>query len=72
LRFSNPATMAASDGEVVVVPLSGELDDGTPIRGEDVLVFIEPRKRAVPSHEAGLSRDRADDAAVISGLDHQE
>jgi serine protease len=69
LRFSNRATGAASDGEVVVVPLTAELDDGTPIRGEDVLVFIEPRKRAGPPHEAGLSPDLADDAAVNSGLD---
>jgi hypothetical protein len=28
-----------SDGDVVVIPLTGELVDGTPIRGEDVVLI---------------------------------
>jgi hypothetical protein len=32
-----------SNGDVVVVPLTGELVDGTPIRGEDVVLIRAPR-----------------------------
>jgi hypothetical protein len=33
-----------SDREVVVVPLTGAPEDGTPIQGEDVIVIIDPAR----------------------------
>jgi hypothetical protein len=76
LRFSNRRVVRAlgpvSNREVVVVPLTGELADGTPIRGEDVIVVVKPGGLAAPSVEAGLSPDLEDDAAAFSGLNDQE
>jgi hypothetical protein len=69
LRFSNRRVVRAlgpvSNREVVVVPLTGELEDGTPIRGEDVVVVIKPRPD--PDDD-----DDDDDAEVFSALDEQE
>jgi hypothetical protein len=49
MRFSNRRVVKAlgpvADGEVVVVPLTGELYNGTPIVGEDVVVVIDPDAR---------------------------
>lgn len=76
MRFSNREVVRAlgpvSDREVVVVPLTSELDDGTPIRGEDIIVIIEHRGRARPPDEAGLSPDLADDTADMSDLEDME
>ena len=41
-----------SDREVVVVPLTGALEDGTPIQGEDVIVVIDPRADRVALRSA--------------------
>jgi hypothetical protein len=49
-----PPPRRLSDGEVVVVPLTGELEDGTPIRGEDVIVIIDPRSRSASRAEGQL------------------
>jgi hypothetical protein len=61
MRFSNRRVVRAlgpvSDGEVVVVPLTGELEDGTPIRGEDVIVIIDPRSRTASRSEAQVVSD---------------
>jgi hypothetical protein len=63
MRFSQRRVVRAlgpvSDGEVVVVPLTGALEDGTPIRGEDVIVIIGPRSRTASRSEA----------QVVSGSD---
>jgi hypothetical protein len=44
LRFSSETVGKAigpvPNGTIVVVPLTGELEDGTPIRGEDVMVVL--------------------------------
>jgi hypothetical protein len=44
LRFSNRRVARAldPDSEIAVAPLTGELEDGTPIHGEDVIVIIDP------------------------------
>jgi hypothetical protein len=61
MRFSNRRVVRAlgsvSDREVVVVPLTGALEDGTPIRGEDVIVIIAPRSRTASRGEAQLVSD---------------
>jgi hypothetical protein len=61
LHFSNRRLVKAlgpvSNREVVVLPLTGKLEDGTPIRGEDVIVVITPRSD--------------DNAEVLSVLDDQ-
>lgn len=57
LGFDISALGPVTDREVIVVPLTGELEDGTPVRGEDVVVAIKPRRRAGPALEAGLSPD---------------
>jgi Subtilase family len=48
MRFVNRRVVRAlrplSDGQVVAVPLTGELWDGTPIRGEDVVVAVRQRR----------------------------
>jgi len=48
MRFVNRRIVRAlrpvSSGQVVVVPLTGELKDGTPIRGEDVVVIVTQRR----------------------------
>ena len=54
LRFGDRTLGSASDRKVIVVPLTGELEDGTPIHGEDVLVGVAPRGSAEPSQGAGL------------------
>ena len=76
MRFRNGRVVRAlgpvSDRDVVVVPLTGELNDGTPIRGEDVIVIIEHHGRARPADEAGLSPDLADDTANMSDLEGVE
>jgi hypothetical protein len=45
MRFSNRSLVNAlgpvSEGTVVFLPLTGRLEDGTPIRGEDVIVIID-------------------------------
>jgi hypothetical protein len=73
LRFSNRQVVRAlgrvSNREVVVVPLTGELEDGTPIRGEDVIVIIKPRPDPDDDHD---DDDDDDDAEVFSVLDEQE
>jgi hypothetical protein len=68
LRFGDRALGSASERKVVVVPLTGELEDGTPIHGEDVLVGVAPRGSAGPSQDAGLIHESAVDPAVISDL----
>jgi hypothetical protein len=68
LRFGDRALGAASERKVVVVPLTGELEDGTPIHGEDVLVGVAPRGSAGPSQDAELLYKSAVDPAVISDL----
>jgi hypothetical protein len=75
LRFSNRRVVRALgpvSNREVVVPLTGELADGTPIRGEDVILIVKPRGRAGPSLEAGLSPDLEASAAVISDLEDEE
>jgi hypothetical protein len=67
LRFGDRA-LGSADRKVVVVPLTGELEDGTPIHGEDVLVGVAPRERAEPSHDGGLIFESAVDPDVISDL----
>lgn len=68
LRFGDRALGSAFDRKVVVVPLTGELEDGTPIHGEDVLVGVAPRESAEPAHAGGLILESAVDPAVISDL----
>jgi hypothetical protein len=61
MRFNSRRVVRAlgpvSDREVVVVPLTGELEDGTPIRGEDVIVVVHPRRRTASRSEAQVVSD---------------
>jgi hypothetical protein len=61
MRINNRRVVRAlgpvSDRQVVVVPLTGELEDGTPIRGEDVIVVIDPRSRTASRAEGQLVSD---------------
>jgi hypothetical protein len=68
LRFGDRALGPASERKVVVVPLTGELEDGTPIHGEDVLMGVAPRGSAGPSQDGGPIHESAVDPAVISDL----
>jgi hypothetical protein len=60
MRFSNRKLVRALgplSGREVVVPLTGELEDGTPIHGEDVIVVIDPRSRTASRSEVKLVSD---------------
>jgi hypothetical protein len=61
LRFNNQRVARAlgpvADGEVVVVPLTGTLENGTPIHGEDVVVVIDPTSRTAARAEAQVASD---------------
>jgi Subtilase family len=76
LRFSNRRVARALDpvanGEVVVVPLTGKLEDGTPILGEDVVVVIKPRRRAGAHDEARISSLLEDGAELLADMEDQE
>jgi hypothetical protein len=65
MRFSNRKVVMAlglvADREVVVVPLTGALEDGTPIQGEDVVVIIDPSSRTASRVKASVIAD-ADEA----------
>jgi serine protease len=69
LRSVVKALGQVSKGEVVVVPLTGELQDGTPIRGEDVLLVAHPHSRPGPRLEAGLSPGQENGAGAVSGME---
>jgi serine protease len=72
LGFDISALGPVTDREVIVIPLTGELEDGTPIRGEDVVVAIKPRRQAGPALEAGLSPNLEYEADLFSDLGYEE
>jgi hypothetical protein len=61
-----------ADGQVVVVPLTGQLMDGTPIRGEDVVTVINKAAAQVAFRsEAGVAGGQEDSPEFSSELDDQ-
>ena len=75
LRFNNRRVGRAlgpvSDRELVVVPLTGMLVNGAPIRGQDVIVVIDPGGSAGQRHEARLAPGLEDEPDSFSDYDQE-
>ena len=72
-RKAGNALGVVANGQVVTVPLTGQLQDSTPIRGEDVVVIIDKAPAQAESHdEAGGAQGQDNGPEFFSDLNDQQ